>query len=276
MTDCIGKYYSRGDSFRKIPFTYSMDPYTGTSFYEVLRVIEGKCIFLGDHLDRLNESLRLSGISYSFGSDQVFSILQGLIRRNGLLSGNIRLIVRVSKTEPPELFSCCIPFSYPNAAQYEQGVSTAIYHISRANPNVKQFNPLYQKEMLTFMADRNIYEALLVDEQACITEGSRSNVFFIRHNALFTAPGNTVLKGITRDKVISICKELNYMLIEDPISINDLNSMEALFLTGTSPKILPVCRIDDRLFNVDHPMMRILMEAYEQLIRAEIDRSCMS
>jgi branched-chain amino acid aminotransferase len=276
MADCIGKYYAKGDSFRKIPFTHSVEPFTGTSFYEVLRVIEGSCIFLGDHLDRLNESLRLSGISYSLGSDQVFSILQGLIRRNGLVSGNIRLNVRVSKTEPPELFSCCIPSSYPDAVQYELGVSTAIYRISRANPNVKQFNPLYQKEMLSFLADRNIYEALLVNEQACITEGSRSNVFFIRHNALFTAPGNTVLKGITRDKVISICKELNYKLIEDSISINDLNSVEALFLTGTSPKILPVCRIDDHLFNVGHPMMRTLMETYDQLIRAEIDRSCMS
>ena len=272
MIDCIGKYYYEGASFRKIPFPSSQEFNSGTCFYEVLRVIEGCCIFLDDHLVRLNESLRLSGISFRLSPDQVFALLQGLIRRNKLVSGNIRLIVHVKTPEPPILYSCCIPFSYPLEEQYKQGVSTAIYHTSRANPNVKQLNPLYQKEMLSFMAERNIYEALLADEHDRITEGSRSNVFFIRHNTLFTAPGNTVLKGITRDKVFLLCKELNYKLIENTISIEDLNSIDALFLTGTSPKILPVCRIDNRVFRVDHPMLRSLREGYDQLIRTEIDR----
>jgi len=272
MTDCIGKYYYRGASFRKLPFPDPAEFYTGTCFYEILRVIEGSCVFLEDHLDRLNESLRLSGLSFRPGFDRVSAIIQGLIRRNGLVSGNIRLIMRVMQPEPPELFSCCISFAYPVAAQYEQGVPTAIHFTSRSDPNVKKFSPLHQKDMLSFRAERNIYEVLLADEHDCITEGSRTNVFFIRHNTLFTSPGNTVLKGITRDKVFAICKELNYNIIEKPISIDDLNSMEASFLTGTSPKILPVCRVDDRLFAVDHPMMRTLMDSYDRLISAEIER----
>jgi branched-chain amino acid aminotransferase len=273
MTDCIGKYYYEGASFRKIPFPSAPEFFSGTCFYEVLRVTEGCCIFLDDHLVRLNESLRLSGISFRLARDQVSAVIQVLIRRNGLVSGNIRLMVHVKTPEPPELYSCCIPFYYPLAEQYKQGVSTAVYHTLRSNPNVKQLNPMYQKEMLSFMAERNIYESLLADEHDRITEGSRSNVFFIRHNTLFTAPDNAVLKGITRNKVILLCKVLNYKLIKNAISIEDLNSTEALFLTGTSPKILPVCRIDNRVFMVDHPLVKSLMESYDQLIRTEIARN---
>ena len=106
----------------------------------------------------------------------------------------------------------------------------------------------------------------------CITEGSKSNVFFIRKECVMTAPGDKVLKGITREKVISFCNKLNYKLIECPISIDTLPSMEAVFLTGTSPKILPVNRIDQITYSTGHPMMKNLMAAYDDLIQEDISR----
>jgi len=98
-----------------------------------------------------------------------------------------------------------------------------------------------------------------------VSEGSRSNVFFIRHDLIRTPPGDQVLKGITRNKVIQLCRKLNIKLIEDPISIDELNKFEAVFLTGTSPKVLPVRRIGSMIYNPDHQLTRLLAVAYDEL-----------
>jgi len=272
MGDCTGKYYSLGNSFNNVPLPPDVQFSSGTWIYEVLRVINGSCIFLEDHLNRLNVSLRLAGISFRLGYHEAFPVIQELVRRNGLENGNIKLMIQMAENNTPIWVMCCIPFSYPQGSDYEFGVSTAIFRAARENPNIKQYYPLYQKQMADFITAKNRFEALLVDDQDRITEGSKSNVFFIRDQTLFTAPGASVLKGITRDKVISMCSELKYKLIEKAVSTADLSNMDSVFITGTSPKVLPVCRVDDQSFNVDHPMMRNIMKVYDRLIESEISR----
>jgi len=273
MADCTGRYYSLGNSYYNIPLPPDVQFSSGTRIYEVLRVINGSGIFLEDHLNRLNVSLRLAGISFRLGSHEVFPVIHELVRRNGLENGNIRLMVQMAENNTPIWVMCCIPFSYPQESDYEFGVSVAIFRTARQNPNIKQYYPLYQKQMADFITAKKSFEALLVDDQDRITEGSKSNVFFIGDQTLFTAPGVSVLKGITREKVISICRELKYKLIENAISTADLSKMDSVFITGTSPKVLPVCRVDDHMFNVDHPVMRNIMETYDRLIESEISRT---
>ncbi len=79
-----------------------------------------------------------------------------------------------------------------------------MFKIVRNNPNIKQYNHVYQQQVREFILKTNIYEALLRDDMNCITEGSKSNVFFIRKECVMTAPGEKVLKGITREKVYFI------------------------------------------------------------------------
>jgi branched-chain amino acid aminotransferase len=88
---------------------------------------------------------------------------------------------------------------------------------------------------------------------------------------LFTAPGDEVLKGITREKIIDICNNLNINVIEKAVSINDLSNLSA-FITGTSSKVLPVCSVDSQELQADHPVTRKLMQAYDALILQEIAR----
>jgi len=78
------------------------------------------------------------------------------------------------------------------------------------------------------------------------------------------------LKGITREKIIQICNELNYKLIEDFISINNLSSYESAFITGTSPKVLPVASTDEIYFNVNHLLLRNIMSRYDSMIEEYI------
>lgn len=267
MPEYCGTYYSEDLSFKKTSFLPIAAFETGACYYEVMRVMDGNCLFIEDHLNRLQRSVSLSGLKYTFNFQEVSAIIRELIRRNVLVSGNIRLVLQAKENRQPVLYTYCVPFSYPARELYEQGVATAVFKIVRNNPNIKQYNHGYQQQMRDFILKTGIYEALLQDDMNCITEGSKSNVFFIREECVMTAPGEKVLKGITREKVISLCSKLNYKLIECPISIDTLPSMEAAFLSGTSPKILPVNRIDQIHYSTGHVMMKNLMAAYDDLCR---------
>jgi branched-chain amino acid aminotransferase len=206
MNDCIGKYYAEGMSIKETAFMPEDVFEMGVCLYEVLRVMDGFCIFPEDHINRMKESVRLSGSVFLPDDQSVIRILGELIRKNNLVHGNIRLVYRLKENASPDLYMCCIPHSYPEPLQYERGVLTALYNSVRVNPNVKKYYPENVERLQNFIHERNVYEALLLDEKGNITEGSRSNVFFIRDNTLFTAPGTNVLSGITRDKVFAICK----------------------------------------------------------------------
>ncbi len=272
MSEYAGSYYSEDTSFKKISSLSPAAFETGACYYEVMRVMDGNCLFIEDHLNRLQISVSLSGLKYIFNIQDVLAIIRELIRKNGLINGNIRLVLQAKEGRPPVLYTYCIPFSYPSRELYDQGVKAAIFKIVRNNPNIKQYDHIYQQQVRDFILKTHIYEALLQDDLNCITEGSKSNVFFIRKECVMTAPGEKVLKGITREKVINLCNKLNYKIIECPISIDTLPLMEAVFLTGTSPKILPVNRIDHMTYPTGHVMMKNLMAAYDDLILEDIAR----
>ncbi len=202
MAGYSGIYYSEDSSFKEITSLSPLAFEEGTCFYEVMRVMNGNCVFLQDHLNRLQASVSLSGLKYAFHIEEVAAVIRELIRKNGLREGNIRLVLQHKEGHEPVLFTYCIPYSYPSAEQYKQGVPTDLFKIVRNNPNIKQYNSIYQQQVREFIQDKDIYEALLLDDSGCITEGSKSNVFFIRNECVMTAPGEKVLKGITRDKVI--------------------------------------------------------------------------
>jgi branched-chain amino acid aminotransferase len=272
MADYRGSYYSENFSFKDISSFSSESVESGTCYYEVMRVMNGICLFIEDHLNRLRNSVTLAGLDFTFTSGKILSIVKELIRRNGLANGNIRLVLRTAENQPSILYSYLVPFSYPDLESYEQGVPAAVFKFVRTHPNIKQYKPDYQKQLQAFIRKSGVYEALLLDDSDCITEGSKSNVFFIRNECVFTAPGIDVLKGITREKVISLCNKLNYKIIECPVSIDTLTSMEAAFITGTSPKLLPLNRIDQVSYSTGNVMMRNLMAAYDQLILEDIER----
>jgi branched-chain amino acid aminotransferase len=194
------------------------------------------------------------------------------MRKNGLFNGNIKLTAHFPEITKPGLYTFFIPHYYPPVSFYQQGIDTDHFQAVRVNPNVKQLFPEMRERLAAFISSHSLYEALLVNADGCVTEGSKSNVFFIRGDSVFTPPGDQVLKGITRNKVIELCNQLNIKLIEKSISTEELRSMDAAFLTGTSPKVLPIRQIGNIPFRVPHPVMSSLMKAYENLVAGYIQR----
>jgi branched-chain amino acid aminotransferase len=270
MAEWAGAYYSHGEQIREIQPGAILPFLEGTSYYEVLRVMNGICLFAEDHLGRLKDSLAMAGLSDSIRMDDMIGSLQSLIAANKTEEGNIRIVVKNIEGQGLQWIAFFVPHSYPTPEQYAHGVEMALFRITRENPNIKQFHPSYHNQVRNFIREKQIFEALLVDENNQVTEGSKSNVFFIRDGKVLTAPGSQVLKGITRQKTFVLCKQLNLKLSETFISTEKLTEMEAAFITGTSPKILPVNRIDTLSLETGHPVMRSLMKAYDGMIHEYI------
>jgi branched-chain amino acid aminotransferase len=270
MVECTGHYYSEDTAYKEASLFNSDSLFTGITLYEVLRIYKGTCLFLEDHIQRLQESVWLSGYLYTVSIPVIHHVISGLIKKNGMPNGNVKIILHFMTEDRPVLYTCFIPHAYPSPVMYKEGVSTDLYKAVRSNPNVKRMHSNLRQRVFEFIQTKNIYEALLVAEDETVTEGSKTNVFLIQGKTIYTPPKDRVLKGITREKVIQLCSKLNFKLIEQPISINSLNEFDAVFLTGTSPKVLPVCKIGSLTYTTSNPVMNALTKAYDDLIAAYI------
>ena len=140
-------------------------------------------------------------------------------------------------------------------------------------PNAKIADDRYKLAVNNKIAQDKVFEVLLVDRNGFITEGSRSNVFFVKGNSVFTAPGQYVLMGITRQYVIHACREAGFNVIEALTGRNLLYSMEALFISGTSIKVLPVARVEGYVFGSSfHPGIIAIRDRYDMIMAEYINK----
>lgn len=236
--------------------------------YEVLRVMLGKPLFLKDHLIRLSQSLNGLGITEQVISDE--EVIRGIDKLCFLhenYNGNIEIKIVQETRETFITFIGFIPHSYPKPLDYLHGVKTNLLSAERDHPNVKQKGSKARDLSDSALANCDVYEVLLVNSKGFITEGSRSNVFFIIKDKIFTSPSNYVLKGITRNYTLNIINSRNISIDFTPISVEDISSIDAAFLCGTSPGILPISSLSGVQFNVKNAYLKTIMQDYNSIIQ---------
>lgn len=239
----------------------------GLSIYEVIRIFHGKPIFLKDNLLRLQNSLDKSNLPIQVNNLQLSEKINKLITLEHIQEGNVKYILHfTSGKEAPDEYLFQIPHAYPTAADYEQGIETVTFSIVRENPEIKYLNPVLREATNKIIQEKGVYEVLLVDKENYITEGSRSNVFFIREETLYTAPVQYVLPGTSRKRVFDICKKENIRICEERVALETLSQFKAAFITGTSPLLLPIHRINDVIFDTHNPLLKRLMKSYFALL----------
>jgi branched-chain amino acid aminotransferase len=270
MAEINGQYYSQDIVFKETTQFNSGIFNSGTVIYEVIRVFNSTALFIEDHLARLQRSVTLAGYSYSVSIPVMHYILRNLIRKNNVSNGNIKIVLHFDDQKHPVLYSFFIPHAYPDMHMYEKGVGTDFFHAARVNPNIKRLNPDMAEKVSEFIKKGNLYDALLLSEEGLITEGSKTNVFFVRGDSVITAPADMVLRGITREKVIELCKSLDIPVIEMPIDSKTVGNYDAAFFTGTSPKVLPIHSMATHKFSTKNAVMRSIMKGYDDLITAYI------
>ncbi|MBY7006034.1 aminotransferase class IV, partial [Clostridium botulinum] len=165
----------------------------GKVIYEVLRIIHGKPLFLENHLLRMENSFKLINIDQCLDNLKIRNDIENLVRENEKLEGNIKLTYNVNEKVMRIFF---INHSYPNEEMYKNGVKTILYFGERENPNAKIVNLNFREKVNIKIKENNAYEAILVDRNGYITEGSKSNIFMVKENVLLTSPIKTVLPGV--------------------------------------------------------------------------------
>ncbi len=270
MEKCLGTKFCMDDEILPASCFQEYFEEKDHSIYEVIRIIKGVPLFLEEHINRLYNSSACSNITFCFSYDYIMTKICNLVKINGLVNGNVKLLLHFSGDKSsPELhwYMYFIPHNYPTEDAYQEGVAVILIRAERINPTVKAANTNMRSSIDNELKERGAYEALLVDTHGKITEGSRSNVFFVRDKNLLTAGQDRILPGITRDKILEICKLLHYQVIEENVSPEHLHLMDAVFITGTSPKVLPIQKIDNFVFeSASHPVVKAIMTSYDQLI----------
>ena len=261
----LNKYFVFNDEIRPAELFVPAENEGG--IYEVLRVSRGVPLFLEDHFDRFFYSAELAKKKIKFSKIELELFLKELIKMNDVTEGNVLVSCKVN------LKMFFIPHLYPNEKMYQDGVKCGLLKAERDNPNAKVFQTSVRKKANQLIDKNGFYEVILVDHFGHITEGSRSNVFFVQDEALITPPSNAVLKGITRLKVLQLASEMDLNIIEKDISLEDLTAFQSAFITGTSPKILPINQLDKQIFNPQNRIVLSLIRSYNELIDEYINES---
>lgn len=238
----------------------------GKCIYEVLRVINGTPLFLKEHLLRLEKSLILAAAKSPIDSANIKKSIDELISLNGVKDGNIKVVINGDN-----LFVFSITAHYPTKEMYDQGVKTILYFGERTNPNAKVVDTTFREKVTKEITDNEAYEGILINNEGYVTEGSKSNIFMVKGDTVYTAPAEGVLLGITRDKIIKACEDLNLTVIEKNIRHEELKTLDGLFISGTSPKVLPINEIQGLIkYNKIHSKIYNIKAQYEKIIERDL------
>jgi branched-chain amino acid aminotransferase len=265
MRDAIGDFYIKNEEVISISNWQNQEG--SNIIYEVIRVIEGKPLFYGAHYNRIINSCRLSDVEFKINKESLKTCIESLIKVNGIEEGNLKVTFKI-KDEDLRLFF--IRHSYPTEDMYASGVKTILYFGERTNPNAKILNNDFRQEVQKKIKEANVFEAILVNGENNITEGSKSNIFFIKNNILFTSKVELVLPGVTRTEIIKVAKENNIVVVEENINKDNLDGFDSAFISGTSPNILPIRQVEGIKFSTNNQLLRQLMTLFKERIKEKI------
>jgi branched-chain amino acid aminotransferase len=235
------------------------------SVYEVIRVINGVPLFFEDHMQRLKKSCKKLNCK-RHDLNEIKNILKLVIDKNNLVNANCRLEY-LFYPSAIQFMVYPSPHQYPVDDMYTYGVKLVSFKVERPNPQVKQsiINNKIRSRISDLLTDK-VYDVVLINSEDEITEGSRTNLFFIQGDRIFSAPRSQILEGITWSKILQLSSDLGIRLIERNIAVSELQSFEGCFLTGTSPKVLPVNQVNQIEFNPNHQIIRKLIQKYSELV----------
>jgi len=273
MAEYIGKngIYD-GEIFELSEIAHLSEKYF--SIYEIVRVEQSVPLFLDNHLERLFHSLALEGLSINETKQMLDEKVYSLIKTNQYSNGKIKFVFYFPLYPQSNSYHYLIYFTeaiFPEKDQYKYGVDVGICQAVRNDPNAKVMNTEARKLADQRIKQTDVFEVLLSDNEGYITEGSRSNVFFIFKDKLVTPPDEAVLQGIARKNVLEICNENDISLEIRKVHQSELKQAESVFLTGTSLKVLPVREIQKIKYRVKSKLLVFLMSAYDQKIEKHIN-----
>lgn len=262
--ECYGRYHYVDGLVRQIIDDETI-PEGDISFYEVIRTIDGIPFFFDDHIARLKSGIATRYHLPAKLGQKIAEGIEELANTEKYHEINVRITVIFTGQEHI-LHICYIPSSYPSEEMYERGVKVILFRAERLDPSLKTMNRRLRLAINEELTRKQAYEALLVNNEGFITEGSRSNIFFISDRGqVYTSPDRMVLSGVTRKHITGLCNKNGIELVYEPVSVSNLDRFPYAFLTGTSPMVLEIKEIEKKALSTGSPIAGALLSSYRNL-----------
>lgn len=258
----------------------------GDGVFEGIRAYDGNIFRLDEHLKRLYKSAHSILINIPYTQEELAELIAETIRLNELESAYIRVVVSrgvgnlgldPNNCKTPQLIIIVEPLALFPKALYESGIEIASVASRRSrsdilNPQVKSLNYLNNILVKIEANLAGVHEALMLNDQGYVAEGSADNIFIINGNTLTTPPSYLgALEGITRSSIIDVAKEAGFEVKEAPFTRHDVYVAEEVFLTGTAVEVISVIKVDGRQIADGLPGSKTLelFEGFKKMVKED-------
>ncbi|MGG6313497.1 branched-chain-amino-acid transaminase [Paenibacillus macerans] len=255
----------------------------GDGIFEGIRIYNGNIFKCKEHLDRLYDSAKSIMLNIPLTYQEMEDALVETLRRNELRNGYIRLVVSRGVgnlgLDPNRCPKASVVIIVEQLAIYsEEAYKTGLKTVSVStrrnipdalNPKIKSLN--YLNNILVKIQSNlsGAGEAIMLNAQGYVTEGSGDNIFIVKNGMITTPPCYLgALDGITRQAIIEICRKKGYSIQEQPFTLHDVYVADEVFLTGTAAEVIAVREVDGRIIGEGHagPITLKLLEEFRSIV----------
>jgi branched-chain amino acid aminotransferase len=256
----------------------------GASVYETVRTYGGKAFLLERHLARLRDSANALGIALDVTDEELSARVEDTLVAAGNRESSIRIVVsagvgaidyHAGSAPRPTVVVIVRPLpEYPESL-YREGARAVVVPMMRAtrgglDPRIKSSNLLTNLMALREAQRQKAYEALMLNPEGEVAEGSMSNLFLVAKGVVRTPPISAgILEGITRELVIEVAREKGSRVEERGFKPEELLRADEVFITASARQIVPIVQVGmTRIGNgKPGPITRALMAAYQEKVR---------
>ncbi|AAL64820.1 branched-chain amino acid aminotransferase (ilvE) [Pyrobaculum aerophilum str. IM2] len=263
----------------------------GTSIFEGIRGYwngDNLLVFrLEEHIDRMYRSAKILGINIPYTREEVRQAVLETIKANNFREDvYIRPVAFVASQTVTldirnlEVSLAVIVFPFGKYLS-PNGIKATIVSWRRVHntmlPVMAKIGGIYVNSVLALVEarSRGFDEALLMDVNGYVVEGSGENIFIVRGGRLFTPPVHeSILEGITRDTVIKLSGDVGLRVEEKPITREEVYTADEVFLVGTAAEITPVVEVDGRTIGTGKPgpITTKIAELYSNVVRGKVEK----
>ena len=261
----------------------------GDGMWEGMRLYDGVWAFFDEHMDRLFNSLKAVSLDIPYSPDQILAILNETAAANEMTTdAHCRLMItRGRKAKPfqhPALSRsgptvvAIIEHSKPAAQLQSRGIRLATVPQVRGLPTSQDAKYNSHSKLNCVIAclqaeQAGADEALMLDPHGFVNTTNACNFFIVRRGEVWTSTGDYCMNGVTRQKVIDLCRDLGIVIREKNYSLYEAYGADEAFLTGTFGAQTPVAQIDGKPIGTgDRPVTARLRAAYTRMIATHVAR----